>query len=182
MLEYLLLLLSLLHATVRDRDALVAENLLLRHQLGVLTRPTRRRARLRARDKLFWVLVRALRSGDWRRHLILVEPESVIRWHRQAWRLFWRWRSRGPIGRPRLSAEVRELIGTLRRECLDHLIILDEQHLRSVLTEFVSYYNLDRPHRTLRLETPVPALRQVNGPVRSRPVLGGLHHVYERVA
>src|SRR3982750_3508743 len=115
MLEYLFLLFSLLCATVRDREALVAENLLLRHQLTVLTRPTRRRPRLRARDKLFWVVVRALRR-DWWRHLVLVRPESVIRWHRQAWRLFWRWRSRGPIGRPRLSAEVRELIATMARD------------------------------------------------------------------
>jgi hypothetical protein len=91
MLEYLLLLLSLARSAVRDREALVAENLLRRHQLAVLTRPTRKRPRLRARDKLFWVVVRALR-GDWRRHLALVRPESVIRWHRQAWR------SRGPIG------------------------------------------------------------------------------------
>src|SRR5436309_1656362 len=53
MLEYLLLLFSLLRATVRDREALVAENLLLRHQLAVLTRPTRRRPHLRARDKAF---------------------------------------------------------------------------------------------------------------------------------
>src|SRR5438874_9075736 len=68
MLEYLLLLLSLARSAVRDREALVAENLLLRHQLAVLTRPTRKRPRLRARDKLFWVVVRALR-GDWRRHL-----------------------------------------------------------------------------------------------------------------
>src|SRR5207302_6015099 len=96
-------------------EALVAENLLLRHQLGVLTRPTRKRPRLRARDKLFWVVVRALR-GDWRRHLALVGPESVIRWHRQAWRLVWRWRSRGPMGRPRLSAEVRQLIATMARD------------------------------------------------------------------
>jgi hypothetical protein len=103
MLEYVLLLLSLIRATVRARETLVAENLLLRHQLTVLTRPTRRRPRLRGRDKLFWVVVRALRR-DWRRHPVLVRPESVIRWHRQAWRLFWRWRSRGPIGRPRLSA------------------------------------------------------------------------------
>src|SRR5438132_8486918 len=109
MLEYLLLLFGLLRTAVRDREALVAENLLLRHQLAVLTRPTRKRPRLRARDKLFWVLVRTLR-GDWRQHLVLVRPASVIRWHRQAWRLFWRWRSRGPIGRRRLSAEVRELI------------------------------------------------------------------------
>ena len=42
--------------------------------------------------------------------------------------------------------------------------------------------NWERPHRTLRLQTPVPVLRAVDGMVRSRPVLGGLHHVYERVA
>src|SRR5207248_1597572 len=115
MLEYLLLLLRLLGSAVRDREALVAENLLLRHQLTVLARPTRKRPRLRARDKLFWVVVRALRR-DWRRHLVVVRPESVIRWHRQAWQLFWRWRSRGPLGRPRLSAEVRELIATMAQE------------------------------------------------------------------
>jgi hypothetical protein len=42
--------------------------------------------------------------------------------------------------------------------------------------------NAERPHRPLRLQTPVPALRAVEGPVRSRPVLGGLHHIYERAA
>src|SRR5947209_1789659 len=115
MLEYLLLLLSLACAAMRDREALVAENVLLRHQLAVLTRPTRKRPQVRTRDKLFWVVVRALRR-DWRRHLVVVRPESVIRWHRQAWRLFWRWRSRGPIGRPRLSAEVRELIATMAQD------------------------------------------------------------------
>jgi transposase InsO family protein len=87
-----------------------------------------------------------------------------------------------PIASPRANAVIERFIGRLRRECLDHLIILNEQHLRSVLTEFVQYYNLERPHGTLRLETPVPALRAVEGPVRSRPVLGGLHHVYERAA
>ena len=87
-----------------------------------------------------------------------------------------------PIASPRANAIIERFIGTLRRECLDHLIILDEQHLRSVLAEFVGYYNLERPHRTLRLETPVPLLRSVEGSVRSRPVLGGLHHVYKRVA
>ena len=81
-----------------------------------------------------------------------------------------------------MNAVVERLIGTLRRECLDHLIILDEQHLRSVLTEFVQYYNLERPHRTLCLDTPVPSLRPIDGLVKSRPVLGGLHHVYERAA
>ena len=61
-------------------------------------------------------------------------------------------------------------------------IILDEQRLWSVLTQVVEYYNLERPHRALRLETPVPALRPVEESVRSWPVLGGLHHVYERAA
>jgi hypothetical protein len=83
MLEYLLLLFSLIRATVRDREALVTENLLLRYQLGVLTRPTRKPPRLRARDKLFWVVVRTL-CHDWRQHLVVVRPETVIRWHRQA--------------------------------------------------------------------------------------------------
>jgi transposase InsO family protein len=74
------------------------------------------------------------------------------------------------------------VIGTLRRECLDHLIVLNEQHLLSVLTEFVQYYNHERPHRTPGLQTPEPRLRPVTGPIRSRPVLNGLHHTYERVA
>ncbi len=52
----------------------------------------------------------------------------------------------------------------------------------AVLAEFVSYYNQDRPHRSLGLETPVPSPRQVDGKVISRPVLGSFHHVYERAA
>jgi hypothetical protein len=50
-----------------------------------------------------------------------------------------------PVRAPRANAVVERVIGTLRRECLDHLIILDEQHLRSVLAEFVGYYNMERP-------------------------------------
>src|SRR5712691_4953853 len=115
MLEYLILLLSPLGSAVRDRDALVVENLLLRHQLAVLTRPTRKRPRLRARDKLFWLLARLVRH-DWRRHLVLVTPGTVVRWHRRGWRLYWRWRSRAPMGRPRVSPEVRELIATMARD------------------------------------------------------------------
>ena len=67
------------------------------------------------------------------------------------------------------------VIGTLRRECLDHLIVLSEQHLSSVLRDFVAYYNQKRPHRT-----PEPKQRPMHRPIRSRPVLKWLHHVYER--
>jgi transposase InsO family protein len=87
-----------------------------------------------------------------------------------------------PIRAPRVNAVAERVIGTLRRECLDHLIVLDEQHLASVLSEFVRYYNQERPHRTLGLETPEGKQRPVTGPIRSRRVLNGLHHVYERVA
>src|SRR5215203_4958797 len=103
-----------MRAASRHRGDLVLENLLLRHQLAVLTRPTRPRRRVRFRwpDKVLWVLVRRLRR-DWRRHLVVVTPDTVVRWHRAGWRLFWRWRSRAPIGRPRLSPEVRELIARI---------------------------------------------------------------------
>jgi transposase InsO family protein len=316
---------------------------LLRQQLLVLSRPTRQRPRLRARDRLFWLLIRLVRR-DWRRHLVLVRPDTVVRWRHQGWRLFWRWTSRPRGGRRRLSPEIRELIarmarenpawgserirgellklgiavskrsvqqyrqrgparppskprqtwrtflvnrrpqlwaadlltvhtanfrtlyvllvlahgrrellhvnvtahptaawvwrqlgeatawgrqprylirdrdrvyggdfvqrakrlgiepvltpirapranavaerviGTLRRECLDHVIILNEAHLRAVLTEFVRYYNLERPHRTRRLETPLPVTRPTTGRIGARPVLGGLHHTHERAA
>ena len=60
------------------------------------------------------------------------------------------------------------------------MVVLDEQHLRSVLAEFVRYYNEDRPHRTLGLQTPEAKLRPMTGPIRSRPVLNGLDRVYER--
>ena len=85
-----------------------------------------------------------------------------------------------PARAPRANAIAERVIRTLRNECLDRLIILNEQHLRAVLAEFVWYYNTERPHRGLLLETPQLAERPAAGPVHSRPVLGGLHHVYER--
>jgi transposase InsO family protein len=340
MLDCLFLLTELLRAGVRRHSELVAENLLLRHQLAVLSRPTRKRPRLRASDRLVWVAACRL-WRDWRRHLVLVRPETVLRWHRCGWRLFWPCKSRPRLGRPRLSAEVRQLIatmardnprwgserirgellklgiavskrsvqryrgrgpagpqsqgwrtflrnhagaiwaadlltvhtltfkvlyvlvfiahgrrelvhvnvtahptaawvwrqvveatawgrrprfllrdrdsvfggdcgsrlaglgveqlltpvrapranavaerlvGTLRRECLDLLLVVNERHLRAVLAEFAEFYNGARPHRTLGLETPLPADRPAVGPIRARPVLGGLHHAYERAA
>jgi transposase InsO family protein len=90
-----------------------------------------------------------------------------------------------PVRAPRANAVAERVIGTLRRECLDHLIPVDERHLRLILAEFAEYYNRDRPHRALQLETPRPQQRPRAGPiqsVRARPVLNGLHHVYECAA
>jgi putative transposase len=114
MREYLLLVVALARTAMRLHSDVVAENVLLRQQLAVLTRPARRRPRLRRRDRLVWVLARSLRR-DWCRHPLLVRPETVVRWHRRAWRVFWRWRSRSRLGRPRLSMEVRELIARMAR-------------------------------------------------------------------
>jgi energy-coupling factor transporter ATP-binding protein EcfA2 len=55
-------------------------------------------------------------SNGWREHLAFVTPDTVVRWHRQGWRLFWRWKSRARSGRPHLSAEVRELIACMSRD------------------------------------------------------------------
>jgi putative transposase len=340
MLVYLLLVVAFVRAAIRSRAEVAAENLLLRQQFAVLTRPARKRPRLRRGDRVVWVLARLL-WRRWSHHLVVVRPETVVSWHRAGWRLYWRWRSRSRLGRPRLSAEVRGLIAamardnplwgserirgelrklgigvsrrsvqryrrrgparppsqtwrtflanhaagiwacdlfavptltfrtlyvllfisherrelvhlnvtahptarwvwqqlreatpwgrqprhlirdrdavfggdfvkraehlgietlltpfrapkanaiaervirSLRNECLDHLIVLAEAHLRFVLAEFVRYYNIERPHRSLRLTPPVPIPRPRAGPVRSRPVLSGLHHVYERAA
>src|SRR5258708_11866682 len=54
--------------------------------------------------------------AGWREHLTLVTPEAVVRWHRQGWRLFWRWKSRSRAGRPHLRPEVRDLIATMSRD------------------------------------------------------------------
>ena len=87
-----------------------------------------------------------------------------------------------PIRAPRANAIAERLVGTLRRECLDHLVIVNEAHLRTVLTEFLRDYNAERPHRALALQTPSPTVRPTVGLIRSHAVLGGLHHVYQRAA
>jgi putative transposase len=75
------------------------------------------------------------------------------------------------------------LIGTLRRECLDHMIILNERHLRSVLDEYINeYYNISRTHMSLEKDSPVHRPVQTNGNIVSKAILGGLHHNYSRVA
>ena len=91
-----------------------------------------------------------------------------------------------PVRAPKGNAFVERVIGTLRRECTDHIIVLSEQHLRGVLREYIAYYNDPRPHRSLLLDAPVgpralspPSLREK---VVSDPVLGGLHHVYRWAA
>ena len=79
------LILHLLRSAFRSRQSLVLENLALRHQLYVLQRP-RSRIRLKGRDRLVWVVLSRIWK-EWRKPLTIVQPETVIRWHRQGFRL-----------------------------------------------------------------------------------------------
>ena len=333
------LLFEFLRLFLTPRASLVAENLALRQQLVALRRESPR-PRLRRRDRVLWVLLRRIWPG-WRDALILVKPDTVARWHRHGWRLFWRMKSRKPgrpaiprrvitlirrvsednplWGTPRIQAELRLLgievaestvakymvtpsrpgrgqrwqaflrnhahqiaacdlfvvptltfrrlfvlvvldherrhilrvgvtahptavwlaaqvrcafacpesrprfllrdrdgaygrvfdqavaelgirtlrttpqspwqnayvervIGSIRRECLDHVIVLSQAGLQALLAEYVRYYNAGRAHQGLGGERPEPRPRRANGRVVARPVLGGLHHVYDRAA
>ena len=115
MLEISLLLLRTLITGLRSRRDVTLENLVLRHQLDVALRANRNPG-LRDRDRIFWVWVRRLWPRGWRHHLLLVQPETVLRWHRKGWRLYWSWKSRTSLGRPRLSGEVRDLIARISQE------------------------------------------------------------------
>jgi len=89
---------------------------------------------------------------------------------------------------PRQNAVCERFLGSVRRECLDHVLILGEAHLRRVLREYAPYFNTARPHQGLQQRIPIAgtALRllrpEPGRTVRAVPVLGGLHHTYQRVA
>lgn len=95
---------------------------------------------------------------------------------------------RTPFRSPQANAIAERWVRSVRAECLDHVLIVNERHLRRVLAEYAAYYNHWRPHRALGQSAPCkpeppPTSANDNGNgVASRPVLGGLHHVYERAA
>lgn len=82
---------------------------------------------------------------------------------------------------PWQNGYAERLIGSIRRECLDHIVIRNEGHLRRVLSAYARYYNSARTHLSLEKNSPVPRRRQACGRVFSRPHLGGLHHEYARI-
>ena len=99
----------LLLGLVRSRRSLGAENLALRHQLNVMRRTSPRRAVLSNFDRMIFVCLYRIapRILD---AITIVEPETVIRWHRAGFRGFWRWKSRRRAGRPSVPPEIRRLI------------------------------------------------------------------------
>jgi hypothetical protein len=111
----MLILLTALSTLFKTSTTLRFENLALRQQLGVLRRSSPKRLQLTASDRLFWVWLTRVWT-DWRSVLMIVQPETVVAWHRKGFRLFWRWKIRhGKPGRAAVSRQIRDLIRTISR-------------------------------------------------------------------
>jgi hypothetical protein len=220
----------------RSRGQLIAENALLRQQLIVASRKVKRPP-FKDSERGLLVLLSRIVHG-WQNAVLLVKPETILRWHREGFRLFWRWKSRkrkpaeskisaeqialirrmaeenrlwgaermhcafgtefDRVARgagmkvvrtaarsPLMNATCERYLGSVRRECLDHIIILGQRHLAHVLEIYSrDYFNRARPHQGIGQRLPVAVATEkfiAGATIRSVPVLGGLHHDY-RVA
>lgn len=114
MTDLLKLILGVLASLFRSRAELEAENLVLRQQVNVLLRRMPKRPDLNNTDRFLFVWI-----YRWFPSILgavaIVRPETIIRWHRAGFRAYWRWRSRNRVGRPKVSAELRTLIGEMSR-------------------------------------------------------------------
>ncbi len=198
------LIAHLLKSLLSDRTALAMENLALRQQLAVYEK-TIRRPKLTNRDRFFWVLLRKFCSG-WEKFLLIVQPETVVKWHRMGFRLFWRWKSKRR-GRPKVPRQIRNLIRLMSREnrtwgaprIVAELALLGYDLAESTVARYMikhsnfpsstwrtyfQYYNNCRTHQSLEGNSPDP--REVEpsekGRIISIPQVAGLHHVYRRAA
>ena len=117
MVQFFIAVLGALRVFVRARGDTALEILALRQQVAVLKRQ-RPRPPLNSCDRLFRTTLRRI-WPRWADVLLIVKPETVVRWHQASFRLYWRWRSRPRDGRPRISQELRDLIRRLAKENAD---------------------------------------------------------------
>jgi len=150
--------------------------------------------RLRRRE-LVWINVTTNPNAEWLARQITEAfpwneaPRYLIRDRDQAYgaAVMRRLRAMGirdkPIapGSPWQNGYAERLIGSIRRECTDHVIPLGEGHLRRVLQSYAHYYNESRTHRSLNKNAPIHRVAQSVGAIVARPILGGLHHRYSRI-
>ena len=109
-------LLLLVRVLVEDRQRLALENVALRHQLAVLKRSVKR-AKIQDSDRMFWILMTKMLK-DWKETVHFVKPDTVVRWHRNGFRFYWRKKSKGKPGRPPISMAIIHLI---RRMSMDNV-------------------------------------------------------------
>ena len=169
----------------QSRQSLQAEVLFLRRQLALYVE---RGIKPRRIDPVTRISLAILsRFCNWRDALVVVRPETMIRWHSAGWKLFWRLKSRP--GRSPIPQPLQALIRRMANE-----IPLSASHLRSILKSWIPHYNAGRPHMALGPGVPDPpaacrdyrraSSRHRHGEsyaVRANPILGGLHHEYSLV-
>src|SRR5437870_5725511 len=206
MLIFVAAFLPTVFSIFRSRAALELENLALRHQIGVLQRSARKRPRLTPVDRLLYVFL--VMAHDRRRILHCnVTAHPTAEWTGQQLREAFPFdqppryllRDRDAIQgqvrdmgiqevlctprSPWQRAYLERVIGSIRRECLDHVIVFDESSLRRILRSYLDYYHRSRTHLSLGKDSPEPRSIQPEqlGRVVALPQLGGLHHRYERL-
>jgi len=105
----------MIFAFFKKRSALAIENLALRQQLSIYHH-SKKRPKIRLQDRLFWIFISQFWQ-NWKDVLIVVKPETVIKWHRKGFKLFWTWKSRKKKpGRPKIPLEIRNLIKKMAKE------------------------------------------------------------------
>ena len=203
-------LLELLVLLARGDASKDLEIVVLRHELSILRRQAPRPAFTPGDRLLLSAFSRVLSRRSW--HVFLVRPETLLRWHRRLVGKQWTYphRSLGrppvdeavrrliafrgegtrvirtPVRAPNANAHIERWVGSIRRECLDRLLILNRRQLERVVRVYVRHYNGERPHRALELQAPDPSRppRADSAPVaiRRRDLLGGIIHEYEVAA
>jgi hypothetical protein len=109
---------TVLVSPFKSKSGLAAENAVLRHQVTVLQRKLPRRIQLTNADRLFFVQLSCWFPSILRA-ITIIQPETIVRWHRAGFRSYWRWKSRNPGGRPPITAELRALI---RRMSVENML------------------------------------------------------------
>lgn len=147
------------------------------------------------RRGLVWINVTANPTAEWIARQIIEAfpwneaPRYLIRDRNRIYGavVVRRWQAMGIRDKPTAPASpwqncfAERLIGSIRRECVDHMIVLDEVHLRRILRAYAHYYNELRTHRSLKKDAPISRAVRRAGIITSRPILGGLHRHYVRV-
>ena len=147
------------------------------------------------RRRILWTGVTAHPTAEWIARQVVKAcgwepvPSCILRDRDQAdgkafTGVFVRWASeidRESSAIAMANAYAERLIGSLRRECTDHVVVLGERHLRHILLSYLNYYNALRARLSLGKDAPVPRAVQAAGMIVPRPILGGLHHQYVRV-
>ena len=147
---------ALLEALAADRTRLALENIALRQQLNVLKRSLAR-PMLDDSDRRFWILFCSLVEG-WAEHLVIVKPESVIRWHRKGFAHYWRRKSKSKPGRPSIAMEIIMLIKRLSKEnplwgaphIRNELALLGHDIAESTVAKYMVRHRPERPTQTWR--------------------------------